>query len=314
MVSATPNATNPTECLDASDALTDELLSVFFDKSCLLNATSDAVPCPIEAVSQFLDITMGELKVEATVGSVLGFLALVMLLQVGGMPIPRGKIGKSMWVLFMVVMLAQWMTMGIALAMVAIGYHNLRYNFQHCMTPLSGDIALMDAMGLAVSFFQPVVLMKLMVMMTYAMALSEGAKLYKACESGGLPQMRVGVTKAAVECIESAKCCGGGAHHCRQVYWVLCWCGLLKTLGTTTVKSWNAQTGWIARKFVDMDSVAFFYYYVNPGFVVPLVFNLLCWVLTLSCLFSIIFFMPMLLAPCVLYYVLWKFFQWCLFD
>lgn len=386
-------------------------------------------------MSSFLDITCGENKVEASMGSALGFLVALMLLQIGGMPIPKGNTGTAMWVLFMAVMVFQWSTGGLSLLMVIIAYYNVQDNYHHCMIRFVGDIALMDAVGLATFFFQPVVMMKLLVMTLYAVAMAEGTKLYLGCMQDGkdvatatsqqmmlpgqwihmddeteahdktcaplpteglegpegseveikvmpLDQEKAGEmaaveqagheerkatlgspltpageeltvhakSKELTEYAEPEAAVQGGDHDqhiedlssremdqrereerrqererenrnsklikaARQTYdstWagrcysLLCWCGLCRYwAGSYWEGSYNKG------RVPEAHRLAFFYFYFNPFFFTPLAFNIFFWVCSLSFLFSIVFFMPMMVSPCLFYYAVFNFLQWC---
>lgn len=193
------------------EGLDRELLEVFFDAECLAKAVSDAVPCPLEAVSGFLDITAGENKVEAQVGSALGLVVMVMLMQIGGVPLPSEGVGTGMWGLYMVTMLLQWFCIVCSLTMVVTAYQVVQNRYGACMKPFSDDLALMDVVAFGTFFFQPVVLTKLLAMTFYAVTLSEGIKLYSACSK----QYFEWYSKQ----IEKPDCC---EPNCGWLYRVLC--------------------------------------------------------------------------------------------
>ena len=172
---------NATTSCGAVEGLSRELLDVFFEAQCLANSTSSAALCPVQSVSDFLDTTCGENRVEAQVGSALGLLLMVMLLQVGGVPAPSDGLGKAMWGVYMLSMLLQWLCVLFSLLMVIVAYEVVTSNYGECLKPFSGDLSLLSIVASGTFFFQPVVLMKLLAMAMYAVGMAEGIKLYSAC-------------------------------------------------------------------------------------------------------------------------------------
>lgn len=54
----------------------------------------------------------------------------------------------------------------------------------------------------------------------------------------------------------------------------------------------------------------FFAFYIHPFLWTPLMFNLICWAVSCSLLFSVTFFLPMLVVPCAVYCACWLGLRW----
>jgi hypothetical protein len=74
--------------------------TMFFDEHCVADMPKDTFLCPLETVDLFVKEFLGGLRFESGVLTLIGMLALVMLMQLGGIPTARGTTGTFLWCIY----------------------------------------------------------------------------------------------------------------------------------------------------------------------------------------------------------------------
>ena len=107
---------------------------MYFDQQCVADMPMDDV-CPVEVVDAFVDGYMSGLQIQNFVAMFVSLLALVTFMQLGGIPIARGRVGVFLYVLFTSILVAQYIAQLLSVVMIVAGYMRMRAEFGSCMRP-----------------------------------------------------------------------------------------------------------------------------------------------------------------------------------
>ena len=77
----------------------------------------DSSTCGVEVVNQVLHYFVGELRIEAQCFGFVSIVFLIMVLQLGGIPIPtpENKLAIGLWAVWMVIIFMQTMSLPLAI-------------------------------------------------------------------------------------------------------------------------------------------------------------------------------------------------------
>jgi len=173
LVNATGNATA------VQAGLSTEIAKLFFKEECVMSMTaSAAVSCPVQAINEFMDATAGEIRIERYFANFLSLIFLIMLMQLGGIPVPKGRVGHSLWGLYVALMTAQWLSIILSLVLIVATYASMWAHFRHCLQPWVGGFALLDVVAVPSFAFQPAVLTRLLLAWVYWTGIMEAIKVF----------------------------------------------------------------------------------------------------------------------------------------
>jgi hypothetical protein len=115
-------------------------VSLFFDESCLTDPrvvldpkVRSSFSCPVANVTAYMQLVGRGWRIESQCCSLIGFVITVMLMQAGGVPIPRNIIGKALWGVWMILQLCQLATMIFSVTMVIVAHYILQDLIAPCM-------------------------------------------------------------------------------------------------------------------------------------------------------------------------------------
>ena len=122
---------------------------------------------------------LGALRIESIVGDGLGIIAMAMLLQMGGIPIPDRKspLGTFLWALLVFVIGLQCFTSAFSIVCAMSAFFTARETLSPCAVEWKGGIDLVDVWALGSFSFQPVILTPLILMSIYFAAIIECIKV-----------------------------------------------------------------------------------------------------------------------------------------
>ena len=158
----------------------ENVANFFFDKQCVANMRNDTFECPMETVNLFVEDFMDGLCIDSSVIMFSGMVALVILLQLGGIPTACGPMGTFLWVVYMNGLILQWLAQLCSLVMIIFAFLRIRDVFEPCLQPWKAGMSFLDIVALVVFPFAPIVLSKLLLMLLTFAGIVEAVKVFYA--------------------------------------------------------------------------------------------------------------------------------------
>ena len=116
------------------------MASFFFNDTCIRQIDLVAGTCAAEKVNAFAELFAGGWRIESEIGNVFALVALVILMQLGGIPRPNDAQGKFFWFAWMSCQISQILIVSFALALVICGYSAVQAQIYSCMIKIDGAL------------------------------------------------------------------------------------------------------------------------------------------------------------------------------
>ena len=152
------------------------LAQTLFDEQCLIDKDGR------DAVAEFMTDLLDGLRFESICGTGLGYISLMMLLMLGGIPSIDNPVSAFMWTLWMLCVLAQVVFTTLAEVAFILAYASLESQYRDCMVEFSHGHALFNVI-LPVMLFHPAFISRTLAVFAYCIALGLGLVRAKVISS-----------------------------------------------------------------------------------------------------------------------------------
>jgi hypothetical protein len=229
--------------------------------------------CGVQVVNDVFGSFAGELRFEAQIGSFLSLIIFVMLLQLGGIPIPEksNKLSQGLYFTWMGVVSLQMLTLPLSIITLSMAYVRMEDDLKNCAVEWGHGFDMINIVSFPTFVYQPSFLKLILLWSVYWAALIEGVKVY--CGA-----MRI----TPVMSLKMGGCCGPKME-------MITFCAGepedLTVVGIDQIMVWFFS----------------FRILLPPG-----IFCFLLWFMSCSWLFGIIFFLPLCLFAVAMQLIILK--------
>lgn len=137
----------------------------------------------VRLLNEIFSSLIGQWQIQSQVVNVLSYITLVMFTQVGGIPVPgKNKVDNIFYWVWMILNLAQVVIVPLAIVTSVMGYVNLRLitELSPCAVKWSTGVFVIDAVFIQSFPFQPTIMFPLILCWIYMSVFQEGIKIYRA--------------------------------------------------------------------------------------------------------------------------------------
>ena len=168
------------------------LAKLYFDEECVVALDLNKYNCPMNALNAILKEYIGGLRVEAFWLSFLSLIALICILQLGGIPRATGglagspsRAGTVVWTVYLIAFILQLLALILSVIMMAFSYVLMRREFRPCMKSFGRGAKILDVAAVTAFVFIPPVFFRLAVIWVTMVSIHVTIYVYIATATEG---------------------------------------------------------------------------------------------------------------------------------